>query len=239
MKETYEVILLGAGSSIRLGTLENKVMLMLNDRPVYDYALNLFIEDDCCEQVIFVVQQEDQANIKNQLLKLYNSLPKKLTFVQGGKERQYSVENGLSALNNPKDGYVLVHDAARPFIDKEMINELFETVKVEKAVILAIPAKDTIKVVRNSEVHQTLHRPVIWQVQTPQMFKSELLIQAHKQASVDEFVGNEEGELVERMNHPVKVLEGKDKNFKITTATDFMIAEAIAERTREQGISSI
>ncbi|WP_413527673.1 2-C-methyl-D-erythritol 4-phosphate cytidylyltransferase [Marinilactibacillus psychrotolerans] len=231
MKETYEVILLGAGSSLRLGTLENKIMLMLRDRPVYDYALNLFIEDERCEQVIFVVQKEDLENIKNQLLKLYNLVPKKITFVHGGTERQYSVENGLKALNNSEDGYVLVHDAARPFIDKEMINKLFQTMKLEKAVIFAIPAKDTIKVVRNNEVHQTLHRPVIWQVQTPQMFRSKLLLQAHRQAAVDEFVGNEEGELVERMNHPVKVLEGKDKNFKITTATDFMIAEAIVEQT--------
>lgn len=230
MKETYEVILLGAGSSVRFGAVGNKVLSQLNNRPVYDYALNLFLEDERCDQVIFVVQEEDQIQIEDQLMHLYGEKPQKLVFVRGGTERQYSVGNGLAALLNPKDGYVLVHDAARPFIDKDIINELFESVKFEKAVILAIPAKDTIKVVRNNEVHQTLHRPVIWQVQTPQAFKSELLIKAHEQADYDEFIGNEEGELVERLNQPVKVLEGKDKNFKITTATDFMIAEAIVER---------
>lgn len=232
MKDTYEVILLGAGAGIRFGANENKILLELNQRPLYDYALSVFLNDQQCEQVVFVVQEMERLQIQHQVRNLYGSLPEKLTFVAGGSERQYSVKNGLAALNDPENGQVMVHDAARPFIDQEMVNTLLDAVKVEEAVIFAIPARDTIKVVRNQEVHQTLHRPVIWQVQTPQAFKSRLLIQAYERANQEEFVGNEEGELVERLNHPVKVVTGKELNFKITTATDFMIAEALMGKAK-------
>nr|WP_244244644.1 2-C-methyl-D-erythritol 4-phosphate cytidylyltransferase [Marinilactibacillus kalidii] len=222
--------MLGAGSGKRFGATTNKVVVELNNRPMYDYALKLFIEDARCEHILFVVQDEDQVLIKEQIDKGYGSLPSKLSFIQGGSERQYSVKNALAALRFPKDGYLLVHDAARPFVDQDMIDQLFEAVKEEDAVLFAVPAKDTIKVVRNGEVHQTLHRPVIWQVQTPQAYKSELLIRAYEQAFQEEYLGNEEGELVERLNHPVKAIEGKDRNFKITSVTDFEIAAALMRR---------
>lgn len=227
MRKTYEVILLGAGSGVRFGSSENKIVVELNQRPIYDYSLNLFLKDHRCEHVLFVIQAEEQVAMENQIKQLYGQLPEKLSFIQGGSQRQYSVEKGLAALRFPEEGYVFVHDAARPFIDSDMIDQLFEAVKVDEAVLLAVPAKDTIKVIRNREVHQTLHRPVIWQVQTPQAYKSELLIRAYQQAAQDEYLGNEEGELVERINHPVKALEGKDHNLKITTSTDFFIAEAL------------
>lgn len=229
--KTYETILLAAGEGTRLGASYNKVLLSLSDgRPLFDYALRTFLEDIMCSHIILVIRKSDEEIIQQNLEEIYKEIPSKITFVYGGTERQYSVENGLDALKvkNPDEGYVMVHDAARPFVEKKLLQELFLTVQKENAAILAIPAKDTIKKVQDGVVSKTLYRPEIWQVQTPQAFLSSLLVKAYKQAKRENYIGNEEGELVERLGHLVKIVQGNAYNFKVTTPEDLELAKGLA-----------
>lgn len=234
MSNSYTAILLAAGKGTRLGAVHNKVLLPLeekNPRPLFDYALRVFLEDKHCAHIHFILRPSDESFIKEVLNQLYGEVPEKVTFVYGGKERQDSVKNGLDTV---RDEYVFVHDAARPFIDQEMVDALFLKAKKEGAAIVAIPAKDTVKRVRDEAVVETLYRPEVWQVQTPQAFRSTLLKEAYAKATEERYRGNEEGELVERMGQPVSVIQGKTTNFKVTTPEDLELAKGLIKIKREK-----
>lgn len=232
-KETYEVILLAAGSGTRLGASHNKVLLPIGPkkRPMFDYAMREFLKDDNCSQIILVVRKCDYAVIKDCVEEIYERIPEKILIIFGGSERQYSVANGLEVLKDP-NGYVMVHDAARPFITAPMLAQLFQEVKTHEACLLAVPASDTIKRVQNEQVQETLNRSEIWQVQTPQAFKSSLLLEAYQKAEQEGFLGNEEGELIERTGHAVRIIPGKTSNFKITSSEDLELAEGLLHLRR-------
>lgn len=236
MTKSYEAILLAAGSGTRLGDKQNKVLLTLDDskRPIIDYAFRKFLEDEWCTHIIIVIRNQDRSMLELMFQEQYGHMPEKVTLVEGGAERQYSVKNGLNALHQKNSGYILVHDAARPFIQKELLHTLVNSAYENKAAIVAIPAKDTVKRVREQTVTETLYRPEIWQVQTPQAFSTALLLKAYQKAEKDNYLGNEEGELVERIGHTVKVVVGNSLNFKITTPEDLKIAKGLLLANREE-----
>lgn len=227
MSKSYEAILLAAGKGERLGSTHNKVLLPLgkDKRPLFDYALRVFLEDECCSRVIMTIRQSDEPYIKQVLTHLYQEIPSKVYFIEGGKERQYSVEKGLEEVTDRQKGYVMVHDAARPFIHQEMVQSLFKQAQQTKAAVVAIPAKDTMKRVKSGEVVDTFYRPEVWQVQTPQAFQVDVLQEAHNKAKAENYLANEEGELVERLGHVVSVVLGSAFNFKVTTPEDLELAE--------------
>lgn len=224
---SYSVILLAAGKGERLGAVHNKVLLPLADeRPLFDYALRVFLKDQRCGQIVLVIRQTDKKVVEQALKQLYGKVPEKIVCVQGGEERQESVSNGLDTLSEQSE-YVMVHDAARPFITQELVDRLFSKVLTTEAAIAAIPAQDTIKYIREEKVIKTLYRPEIWQVQTPQAFKITLLKRAYKHAAAEGYLGNEEGELVERLKEPVAIVKGDPLNFKITTSEDLLLAKGL------------
>lgn len=227
-EKQYEVIILAAGSGTRLGSVHNKVLLPIGPekRPMFDYSMKLFLKDDSCSHIILVIRESDCSFIEKAIKEIYREKPQKLSIILGGTERQYSVAHGLKALHD-HDGYVMVHDAARPFITAELLVQLFQAVKTDKAAILAIPACDTIKRVQSGKVNETLLRSEIWQVQTPQAFKSSLLLKAYRKADEEKFLGNEESELIERVGHSVRIIQGDTRNFKITSQEDLELAEGL------------
>lgn len=231
MADQYEAILLAAGSARRFNHPDetNKLLMPLGDRPVFDYSLRLLLEDEKCSKIWFVVNADNQMRIKEQVKELYQAMPEKINWLLGGAERQDSVSLALAQVSCSQNQKILVHDAARPFITEELLDRLVEQGKGSVAVTLAIPAKDTIKRVKDGQVYQSLFRPEIWHIQTPQLFDCKVLAEAMEKAEHDQFYGNEETELVERLGYPVEVVEGSDSNFKLTTAFDYRVAKMLKE----------
>ena len=149
----------------------------------------------------------------------------------GGAHRQDSVFNGLSALSD-KTEIVLVHDGVRPLVSPEIITECIRIASDRGACITAVPAKDTIKRVQDGWVQQTIPREQVWQVQTPQGFRYELLYQAHQQARQMNYYATDEAALLEWLGIPVAVIKGEYRNIKITTQEDLVIAKSLLEEKR-------
>jgi 2-C-methyl-D-erythritol 4-phosphate cytidylyltransferase len=222
----YRVVIPAAGQGKRMGAGKNKLLLTLNHVPVLIHTLKVFEGDEKCEGIVLSVHPQDEKEIRS-LLQEYE-IKKVTAIVPGGAERQHSVYNGLKALSD--NGIVLVHDAARPFIDLETIHRLTDLAEENGAAIVAVPVKDTIKRVQSNTVTETVERSSLWAVQTPQAFRVSLLLEAHRKADAEGFIGTDDASLVERLGHKVIVTEGNYDNIKLTTPEDLFFAEAILRK---------
>ena len=231
MADSYEAILLAAGSAKRFNHPDhtNKILMPLSRRPVFDYSLSLFLKDEKCSKIWFVINSDIETRIKEQVSKLYKQIPDKIHWLFGGVERQDSVSLALAQMSCRSDKKILVHDAARPFITEELVSRLVDKGRGSVAVTFGIPAKDTIKRVRDGKVCKSLFRPEIMHIQTPQLFDCKVLTEAMEKAEHDQYYANEETELVERLGYPVEVIEGSDANFKLTTVFDYQVAKMLEE----------
>jgi 2-C-methyl-D-erythritol 4-phosphate cytidylyltransferase len=147
--------------------------------------------------------------------------------VGGGAERQDSVYRGLQVVNGETAGIVLVHDAARPFIQPDEIRAVIERAENKGAAIMASPAVDTIKQVKQSTIRRTLNRQFIYLAQTPQAFHYTIIKEAYDRAFAEGFRATDDAQLVERIGQKVSVVEGTQVNIKITRPFDLKIAEVI------------
>ncbi|MGL4624319.1 MAG: 2-C-methyl-D-erythritol 4-phosphate cytidylyltransferase [Culicoidibacterales bacterium] len=222
----YTAILLAAGSGSRAELGYNKVLYTLSQKPVFMWSLEQFLAQPECKQVL-IVTQEAEIDTFTDLLEVFQVLDPRIEFVVGGSERQESVHNALHKTSQP---YVLIHDAARPFINQEQLSTLYEHVQADEAVILAVPAKDTIKQVENGVIEQTHERQKMYLAQTPQAFATKLIMQAHHHAVTMEIQATDDASLIEQLClRGVHVVAGSYVNMKVTTPEDFVIAEALIE----------
>ncbi|GIN58943.1 2-C-methyl-D-erythritol 4-phosphate cytidylyltransferase [Lederbergia ruris] len=221
----YQVIIPAAGLGKRMGAGINKLLLKLEDRPIILHTLDTFIQDPDCQKIIVVINESDQHFFEDHLQK---HQWEKITLAKGGEERQYSVLNGLEVAD--PEGVILVHDGARPFVQKAVIAQLVQSAVQSGAAIAAVPVKDTIKKTEGLHVVETINRSSLWQVQTPQAFRFSLLYQAHKQAKKDQFLGTDDSSLVERLGHSVQIVQSDYDNIKLTTPEDLFFAKAIMEK---------
>jgi 2-C-methyl-D-erythritol 4-phosphate cytidylyltransferase len=226
----YQVIIPAAGQGKRMGAGKNKLLLTLEGVPILIHTLRVFEADDECTGIILAISPSDEQQFKS-LLKEYG-IHKVSSLVNGGKERQDSVYNGLEAVH-ALDGIVLVHDAARPFIKIDTIHRLVEAAGKDGGAIVAVPVKDTIKKAANGVVAETVERSSLWAVQTPQAFRTSVLLEAHNKAMREQFIGTDESSLVERIPHPVSIIEGDYDNIKLTTPEDLYFAQAILRKSVE------
>ncbi|MGJ7044209.1 2-C-methyl-D-erythritol 4-phosphate cytidylyltransferase [Thermoanaerobacterium thermosulfurigenes] len=218
-------IIVAAGKGRRMGTKLNKVFLKLNGKPVLYYTLNVFEKLLELNEIVLVVSNEDIDYCRREIVDKYN-FKKVRRIVAGGMERQESVFNGLKAVDSRCD-IVMIHDGARPFIDKTTLKKGIEESKLHSAVGIAVPVKDTIKVVDDDNfVVSTPDRTNLMAIQTPQIFEYRLIYEAHLKAMEDGFLGTDDTVLVERLGHKVKLVEGSYRNIKITTPEDLIISEA-------------
>jgi 2-C-methyl-D-erythritol 4-phosphate cytidylyltransferase len=229
----YHVIIPAAGQGKRMGAGKNKLLLTLQATPILIHTLKVFEADHKCAGIILAIHPDDEQEFKS-LLKEYG-IHKVSSLVTGGKERQDSVYNGLMAVSSI-DGVVLVHDAARPFIKMETIHKLVDAAGKDGGAIVAVPVKDTIKKAVNNQVSETVERSSLWSVQTPQAFRVSVLLEAHNKAAREQFLGTDESSLVERIPHPVSIIEGDYDNIKLTTPEDIYFAEAILRKRKESGV---
>lgn len=222
----YTAILLAAGSGSRAELGYNKVLYTLKQKPVFIWSLEQFLAQPECKQVI-IVTQEAEIDTFTDLLEVFQVLDPRIEFVVGGNERQESVHNALHKVSQP---YVLIHDAARPFIQQEQLNNLYEQVQEREAVILAVPAKDTIKQVVGDVIEKTHERDKMYLAQTPQAFATKVILHAHHHAVTMEILATDDASLIEQLCLcSVHVVPGSYVNMKVTTPEDFVIAEALIE----------
>ncbi|NLY51254.1 MAG: 2-C-methyl-D-erythritol 4-phosphate cytidylyltransferase, partial [Firmicutes bacterium] len=189
-----------AGAGRRMGSETRKQYLMLGGRPLIVHCLQVFQEHPLVTSVVLVVAPGEEDRTRGLVTEW--QLTKIDAIVPGGGERQESVRLGLKALP-PDADFVLIHDAARPFIDGEMITASLAAALRSGAAVVAVPVKDTIKLVRQGcQVETTLDRNTLWAAQTPQAFACDLIRKAHQQAVTDGFMGTDDASLVERLGYP-------------------------------------
>lgn len=216
-------IIAAGGRGKRMNSALSKQFLCIKGHPILSYTLNIFEAVDEIKEIVLVVGPADIDYTREHIIKKYRY--KKVRMVEGGQERQDSVYNGLKGLS-PQTDIVVIHDAVRPFVKRDMIFKSIEMAKTYKAVGVAVPVKDTIKVVgEDGFVKSTPERKNLWAIQTPQTFDYDLIVYAHEKARRDGFYGTDDTVLVERLGHNVKIIEGAYENLKITTPEDIIIAE--------------
>ena len=218
------VIFPAAGQGKRMQAGINKVFLELSGKPILVRTLLRFSGCASVDRLVVVVAA-DEVSFIERTLSLVPGL-KPYTVVAGGSERQYSIANGLRAVDAGTD-VVLVHDAARPMVSEETIEKVIAEARTGGAAIAAVREKNTVKVVdTHGVVKKTPNRAELWEVQTPQGFRREILAEAYEKAARDAFLWTDDASLVERLGVPVKVVESDYRNIKVTTPEDLLIAEA-------------
>jgi 2-C-methyl-D-erythritol 4-phosphate cytidylyltransferase len=219
----YEVVLPAAGSGKRMGAGQNKLFLQLAGKPILVHTLLVFEQDPNCTGIWLAVKDEEREMIQALLDEYHITKVKGLP--TGGEERQHSVHSCIKEMKNV--GIVLVHDAARPFITEPIIRQLAETAFFQGAAIAGVRVKDTMKVVRDGIIEETIDRELLWSIQTPQAFRFDLLEEAEDVAEKVGFLGTDEAMLVERLGYKIHVVESSYENVKMTTKEDLLFGEAI------------
>lgn len=214
-----------AGVGSRMGTKVKKQYLHLQGRPILSHTLDVLEQTPEITGVVLVVAPGEEALV-NELILQNGNFTKVLAVVPGGSHRQTSVYQGLLAL--PEDTeLVVIHDGARPLIRTAEICDGIQQARVEGAVALAVPLKDTVKMVdQQGFVIETPPRDKLWAVQTPQIFLYDLIKAAHQKAAEQGILATDDCALVEALSHPVKLIMGSYENIKITTPEDLILAEA-------------
>jgi 2-C-methyl-D-erythritol 4-phosphate cytidylyltransferase len=221
-----DAIIVSAGMGQRFMEGRKKQFFSLGGKPILAHTLDPFDACPLIRSILLVVGQEDQDYCLREIVEKFQY--RKITQVTpGGKRRQDSVRNGLNAL--PADaGIIVIHDGVRPFVTREMIEESIQAAIRFGASIIAMPVKDTIKMVLpDGTVLKTLERESLYQAQTPQTFQASLIREAYLKAMQDGFVGTDDASLVERLGKKIHILPGSYANIKITTLEDLMLAELI------------
>jgi 2-C-methyl-D-erythritol 4-phosphate cytidylyltransferase len=208
----------------------SKQFTELGGTPILVHTLRKFAVIDAVSEIWIALRENEIAGFRARLQSEPNDvLQKKVELVVGGEHRQQSVENALNAVRAAADDIVLVHDAVRPFVTREIIQEVVEAAEKYGAAIAALPAVDTVKQVeRTAEgalIKATIPRAGVVMAQTPQGFRYRVLKKAFDEASADGFLGTDEASLVERSGHDVVVVMGSPRNIKITAPGDMELAE--------------
>ena len=198
--------------------------------PILVRTLQKFASVPAVYEIVVALRKDEIPGFRAQLEKQYPDIVnKRLHFVEGGEHRQNSVANAIASLAADPSDLVLVHDAVRPFVTTEIINEVIAAVQKHRAAIAGWPAVDTVKQVdRTAEgavIKATIPRASVVMAQTPQGFRYDILKKAFDDAAADGFLGTDEASLIERAGLPVAVVMGSARNIKITTPADMELAE--------------
>jgi len=215
-------ILVAAGAGKRLGTKGDKAFVAIGGRPLLLYSLVALERSPDVERTVVVVRRS--AVRKSQALVKRFALRKVEAIVTGGRRRQDSVRNGLRFAGDCE--YVLVHDAARPFLSQRLISKTMAACRRTGAAIAAEPVSDTVKKVNGGRVAMTIPRETLWLAQTPQAFRRELLEDAFKKWP-DERDATDDASVLERAGKRIAIVRGESFNIKITCPADIILAESL------------
>ena len=219
-------VIVAAGSASRMGGID-KVMADLGGEPMIVRTVRAFQNCEAIASIVIVTREDLIRPISD----LCRDMKKVAAVVAGGKSRQESVHLGLNAL--PKGTKLAaVHDGARPLVSWQVIDRVVRAANTYGAAAPAIPVKDTIKVVEGRLVKETPDRSSLMAVQTPQVFDFDLLRGALRKAEEDGAQVTDDCSAVERTGMRIKIVEGDERNLKVTTPMDLKIAELLLEETQ-------
>jgi len=225
-------IVLAAGEGRRLGANIPKAFVPLAGRPLAFRSLDRIFSVPTIEQVVLVLPAGEVERCE-ELLKTDPALRDQRWNLQvGGPTRRQSAKRGLEKAGGQSD-LILIHDAARPFVSADLINRCIETAMIRDAVVPGLPVRDTIKAVAHDHwVERTLARDSLWEIQTPQVFRRELIVAAHENAERAGVDLSDDALAVEQYGKRVFIVEGERMNFKITVAEDLWLAELLLRAGR-------
>ena len=217
-------IIMAAGKGKRMQTAVSKQFLSVCGKEILAWTVDVFEKSPLVDTILLMASADGKEDVQH----LWDSYgwKKVATVLEGGKERQNSVANGLAAVGEETD-IVLIHDGVRPFVTEEMIADSMVAAQAYGGAVIGVPAKDTIKVCSADGLAvETPDRSTLWQIQTPQTFQRDLIVNAYEKADRDGFLGTDDASVAEFAGHQVKVVMGSYRNIKITTKEDLVIAEA-------------
>ena len=224
MKPICTAVIVAAGKGRRMGTEVSKQFLPLCGKEILAHSVEKFEKAEKIRDIVLVTGEDSLLDVRDMAQEY--GWKKIVSVVAGGKERQDSVWNGLQAVSDDTD-IVLIHDGVRPFVTEDILNHSIETAVEMGSCVAGVPAKDTIKVCNGEDIAvATPDRSTLWQIQTPQTFRKDLIMQAYQKAKAEGFVGTDDASLAEYSGCPVKVIMGSYRNIKITTKEDLLIGEA-------------
>jgi 2-C-methyl-D-erythritol 4-phosphate cytidylyltransferase len=214
-------IIVAAGQGKRLAGPTLKQFLPVRGRPMLAHTIQVFEDCEVVDSIVVVVPPGNLKYCRDEIVAEFG-FRKVTACVEGGNTRQESVYSGLLKTT---EGIICVHDGVRPAVTCRLITECVESARISGGAIAAVPVRDTIKRVNRSEVVATLDRRELWEAQTPQVFRRELLMRAFEKAREEDYWGTDESSLVERLGVKVYVIMGSPANLKVTTPEDLAIID--------------
>lgn len=215
MSIEISLILLAGGEGSRFGSPLPKQFLPVRDKPLACYSLDIFLRIVEIKEIIIVC-----AHAYKELFSTYSSL----LFAEGGNRRQDSVFNGLQKATYP---WVMIHDAARPWVCAKSIESLLQATKTCMAATLGVPIKATLKKGKKDFVVKNIPRESLFEIQTPQIVKKELLIEGFARAHAENITVTDDVSLIELLRKKVKIVPGSSLNIKVTTPDDLTLVKPL------------
>ena len=214
-------IITAAGRGQRFGS--QKQFKLLGGMPLYQHSLRIFMTSKKINEIILVVPNDNRYAISKDIDDSDQSIVK---VVAGGATRRHSVKYGVEASSSGTD-LVVIHDAARPFVNREILKSVITACAKSDGAIAAIPAVDTVKYSENGIVEKTLDRNCVWLAQTPQAFNRGKLLNAYRNYDLSNTVITDESSIMEGMGYNISIVLGSQSNFKVTTKHDWKHAEGL------------
>lgn len=226
-KPFVSCIVAAAGKGSRMQAELNKIFLEFSGKPVLAHTLSVLEGCHAIDEIIIVTSECDMLGCKDIAEEF--GISKLTSITLGGKERQDSVRNALKEVSE-KAGIVLIHDAARPLVTEQVINDVIENVICCGAAAPGVPCKNTLKLADTEGfIADTPDRSRLYEIQTPQGFSHDLIVRAHENAVKNNLSGTDDCFLVEQLGNRVKISRGDYRNIKITTPEDLPLAELFYE----------
>lgn len=222
MSEPMSAVVVAAGRSQRMGF--DKLLTPLAGRPILQHTIERLQASPLVREIIVVVRPDTEELVREVLTHACEAGT--VRFTHGGAERQDSVRNGLATLDEASE-YVLIQDAARPFVTPRLIEKVAQAAVVTGAAVCGAPSGDTLKHAQaDGVVIHTVDRSTVWSVQTPQIFRRDVLTRAYEKVAADGVQITDDTAAVEYLGEPVQIVHTRGLNMKITTPADWRLAEA-------------
>lgn len=226
MSKQISVIIVAAGSSNRMGMNTNKIFLDLCGRSVIERTISAFTDIPEIFEIILVTKKEFFDDFKNIIRRYFLNIK----LVEGGSSREESTYNGLLEVSDDSD-FVICHDGARPLVSRQNIVNVINELDNYKAVITGVRVKDTIKYISSDlEVISTPDRRLLYNIQTPQAFEKEIILEGYKKFFEKSNFITDDSSIIEKLGVRIKLVEGEYSNIKITTIEDILYAKVLLER---------
>ncbi len=234
MRRTIALITAG-GSGLRMGADIRKQYIEIRNKPILAHTIHRFQITDEVDEIALTVPDEDIGFVKKDIIERYNFTKLKI-IIPGGNTRQDSVYAALKEISASDDDIILIHDAVRPFISHDIIQDCINSLSDSDGSIVGIKPVNTIKILNGEKVASTPDRDLLVSVQTPQTFRFGLIKQCHETAKAENIITTDDSALVEILgmrllgrDPVIRVVQGNSFNIKITDRNDLTIASAIME----------